>query len=491
MVKVLSVQSTRSMQVAVTKPVDLSSVLQPGNYSLPQGRSSGSALTGSKPINIPFKVPLKSKTVGCSGSVTAGGDVSGFVRLNPTLDAGIDIERHSAWPHFPYVKSARFILSGTEDAHLSGDIGGSLSCKIGIPLAKYGFPIATIPTPYGPIVITGEVGVTFDVTANATGSASVNATQHFSGAAGASYAQGSGLTPIWTAQNHFDFDVPKASGSASLEAGITPSFRVLVNGAAGAQVNVRGYVGAKADSTTTPWWTLYAGIRGSASLAGPFGTSIGDVQIFKHEEILEQALSLPVVAPQAVIAGLPYSLAVHAIGGTSPDTFAADPGTLPAGLTMSPDGTISGTVPPGTPADNYHPEVTVSDAKGQHASQTLAMTVTGVAILTTSVPNGVGGFPYHAQLSAAGGSGRYSWSISSGSLPRGLVLNPSGAISGTPVSNPDGGGSSFTVKAVDDTGASGYQPLRITIAPPKTGPGKGNPGDNCSTKGHGTICVPN
>lgn len=57
-----------------------------------------------------------------------------------------------------------------------------------------------------------------------------------------------------------------------------------------------------------------------------------------------------------------------------------------------------------------------------------------LTIVTVSCPNGTVGVPYTCQLQASGGTPPYTWSISSGSLPAGLALDPtSGLISGTPI----------------------------------------------------------
>jgi hypothetical protein len=77
----------------------------------------------------------------------------------------------------------------------------------------------------------------------------------------------------------------------------------------------------------------------------------------------------------------------------------------------------------------------------------LPLSVTPVSITTTSLPDAVVGTPYHAQLAASGGSGHYTWSISSDALPAGLTLNPAtGVISGTPTKF---GPLSFFVTATD------------------------------------------
>jgi M6 family metalloprotease-like protein len=56
-----------------------------------------------------------------------------------------------------------------------------------------------------------------------------------------------------------------------------------------------------------------------------------------------------------------------------------------------------------------------------------------VAIETSALQNGVMGAGYTDTLSASGGSGSYTWSLTGGDpLPVGLTLNPSGSVSGVP-----------------------------------------------------------
>ena len=56
-----------------------------------------------------------------------------------------------------------------------------------------------------------------------------------------------------------------------------------------------------------------------------------------------------------------------------------------------------------------------------------------LTIATTSLPNGQVGIAYTTTLTAVGGTTPYSWSLTSGTIPAGLSLNPStGSITGTP-----------------------------------------------------------
>lgn len=83
-----------------------------------------------------------------------------------------------------------------------------------------------------------------------------------------------------------------------------------------------------------------------------------------------------------------------------------------------------------------------------------------VTITTPSLPEGSEGQSYAAQLAASGGLPPYTWSITSGSLPPGLTLAGTGAISGTPTTS---GLFSFTVQAEDSSNNTGSAPLSIAV----------------------------
>lgn len=87
-----------------------------------------------------------------------------------------------------------------------------------------------------------------------------------------------------------------------------------------------------------------------------------------------------------------------------------------------------------------------------------------VNITTTSLNDGIVGTSYSQTLSATGGTTPYSWSIASGSLPAGLLLNAStGVISETPTT---AGTSNFTVQVTDSSSPAqtDTQALSISIA---------------------------
>ena len=141
-----------------------------------------------------------------------------------------------------------------------------------------------------------------------------------------------------------------------------------------------------------------------------------------------------------------YSSTLRALGGTPPYTwniYAGMPGHLPAGLTLSSDGVISGT-PTATGSNTFTAQATDSHSPVRTARKQFTIVVESpVAITTTSLVPGTQNVAYSASLSASGGVTPYTWSVTAGNLPVGLSLSSGGMISGTPSSN---GTSGFIVQ---------------------------------------------
>jgi hypothetical protein len=173
----------------------------------------------------------------------------------------------------------------------------------------------------------------------------------------------------------------------------------------------------------------------------------------------------PAALPAAVI-NVPYSATLTAAGGVPPYTWALASGTLPAGLSISTGGVISGT-PTALGSTTFKVQVTdVQTPKAAVDTASKAITVNNpIAISTSSLTSGSIGVPYSATLTATGGVPPYTWSITSGSLPAGLTLSSSGLISGTPTATET---QTFTVQAADSqsTPATASASLSLTINGP-------------------------
>jgi Putative Ig domain len=167
----------------------------------------------------------------------------------------------------------------------------------------------------------------------------------------------------------------------------------------------------------------------------------------------------PAALPAATV-GAPYSQGLSATGGTGTYTYSVTAGSLPAGLTLNAStGVISGT-PTGAATSNF--TVTATDGIGATGSRAFSFVVNGAMVLNpATLPNGTAGTAYSQTVSATGGNGSYTFSVTAGSLPAGLTLNAStGALTGTPST---ASSSNFTLTAVDGTGATASRAYTVTI----------------------------
>jgi large repetitive protein len=145
-----------------------------------------------------------------------------------------------------------------------------------------------------------------------------------------------------------------------------------------------------------------------------------------------------------------------ASGGTSPFTWSVSSGSLPAGISLSADGNLTGT-PTAVGTSSF--TVKVTDANGQSATQATSITISaGVSTTFSAPPAAVVGVPYTDTLTATGGTTPYTWSVNAGTLPPGLTLSSAGVLSGTPTTT---GSYPFTVNVIDKN--NGIATASITL----------------------------
>ncbi|MGD1093719.1 MAG: PKD domain-containing protein, partial [Bryobacteraceae bacterium] len=93
--------------------------------------------------------------------------------------------------------------------------------------------------------------------------------------------------------------------------------------------------------------------------------------------------------------------------------------------------------------------ITASNTSLNIAAVTLGVTVSAAQITTTQLNTGLLGAPYSQQLTASGGSGTYTWSVTSGTLPTGMTLSTGGLLGGTPSATTPQNGTPITFKITD------------------------------------------
>lgn len=274
-----------------------------------------------------------------------------------------------------------------------------------------------------------------------------------------------------------------AIGADTVNNGVSITTRSIPNGIVGtdypaslaATGGVTPYTWSADLQSLPPGVSLSSGgvFSGKPTRAGSFrvSVSVSDVRGSSDGTVFSMTVTGP---PLSIVTttlgngtvGTPYSGSVQATGGIPPYVFGVLTGSLPAGLALAADGTISGT-PTAPGSANF--TVQVADAAvNPQGKATKAFSITVVvnppAITTTSLSNGVAGVPYSASVAATGGLPPYTFSVASGSLPDGLRLGSGGDITGTPTALGD---SSVTIQVTDklnQTATKGFS-LKI-VAPP-------------------------
>ena len=172
------------------------------------------------------------------------------------------------------------------------------------------------------------------------------------------------------------------------------------------------------------------------------------------------------------VTGESYEQALEVVGGIPGYTFMQTGGTLPPGLAFS-NGVFSGT--PTTPG-TYNVTIKVTDANGCMVTRIITIVIGchTLELAPRTLPAGVAGVTYNQELTLVGGLSPATWSRVGGTLPPGLILSPTGTLSGTPTTT---GRFNFTLQATESNTCAATQAYTfdvlcrtVSVFPPATNP---------------------
>jgi len=166
-------------------------------------------------------------------------------------------------------------------------------------------------------------------------------------------------------------------------------------------------------------------------------------------------------APTLWEVGVPFTSKLAPTGGSGTYTFAIAEGSLPTGVTLASDGTVSGT--PRT-AGVSRATIRLSDTEGRTSDYAANFGVAArLAVGTLLLKPGRVGKLYRSRVVATGGVLPKAWKIAAGKLPKGVRFDRKlGLLSGTPTKP---GQYRLTFQVTDGLKVVARKTLRITVLP--------------------------
>lgn len=199
-------------------------------------------------------------------------------------------------------------------------------------------------------------------------------------------------------------------------------------------------------------FTITATDTGATGTGAPFSVAENYTITVAAPTITVNPATLP--NPTASTA---YNQTLTAAGGVAPYSFAVSAGSLPAGLSLSAAGVLSGT---SFEIGTFNFTVTATDASSQIGARAYTMTITAPTLTLTPAAGTLTAtyaIPYSQAFTAGGSPGPYNY-VLTGTLPTGVTFSGN-TLSGTPTTP---GSFPITVTATDTSLIGAGAPFSIT-----------------------------
>jgi large repetitive protein len=447
--------TTKALQIAVAAPLVITTSSLPGGITGSAYSQSVSGTGGTSPFTwslaagtLPTGLALGSGGL-ISGTPSAVGQFNFTVRVIDNVGA-VATQQLSITVALPLLLTTASLPGGTAGTPYSATAAatggtGPYSWSVTVGALPAGL---TMGSGTGIISGTPSVAATanFLVQVSDSGSPVQTRTQPLSITIAATPTITTNSLPGGTATNAYSTTVTNSGG--------TPGFTWSIpSGSLPAGLALNSNTGVISGMPT---------VAGTSSFTIRVTDSVGAVASKGLSITINEMPVITTMSLQGGTVAAAYSQTLANTGGTSPVSWAVVGGSLPPGLSLAAGtGVISG-VP--TTAGTSSFTVRVTDNVGAIASQALSITLaSALSVTTASLPGSTVGIPaYSTTLARAGGTGPFSWSIPTGTLPAGLTLNPgTGEIAGTPSAAAT---ATFTVRVTDSVGATASKAMSIVIA---------------------------
>ncbi|WP_179783920.1 IPT/TIG domain-containing protein [Rhizobium sp. AN5] len=455
------VSAAATVSVTVNPAVPTLTGVSPASGSTAGGTVltiTGTNLTGATGVTIGGTAATGVNVISATSiTATTPARAAGAVNVAVTTPGGSDVLVNS----FTYVAlnppvanaASATVVADTSDNPVTLNITGGTPTTVGIGTqASHGTATAS------------GTSITYTPTTGYTGSDSFTYTAENADGVSAAATVSVTVNPAVPTLT----GVSPASGSTAggtvltiTGANLTGATGVTIGGTAATGVNV---ISATSITATTP---AHAAGAVNVAVTTPGGVAtIANGFTFQAQTVTIAPASGTI--PDGTI-GIAYSQALSVTGAAGPYVFAVS-GSVPPGLTVD---TASGLIS-GTPATvgNYSFTVTATGGNGATASVNYSATIasprTAIVFTTPSgaLKEAMAGEDYSQQITATGGTGSLLYSLASGSLPAGMVLNVStGELTGPVAADANSGAYAFSIEAHDANGSSAAAGYTLTVNP--------------------------